>query len=309
MGYRPQYDHCQAAGHSGGNSSKGGDLLYRWGNPQAYDRGDATGQRLFGQHDAEWIGHGLPGAGHILVFNNGQFRTGGNYSSVDEIVPPVQPDGSYTLTAGEAYGPASPTWTYTAATPSDFYADHLSGAQRLPNGNTLVCDGPAGTILEVTDAGETVWGYVSPYTWSTPQGDSNEVFRAYRYGADYPGITALNPENTVAAGSAGTYPIVDTGQSTHYDNSGEIAAPAPGEAFYGQDAQCIGNQPSYTISADGLTVHDNVTGLTWTRSPDLNGDGVIDVNDKLTQAESMTYLSPPEVTLDSEQDFGIIVYS
>ncbi len=63
------------------------------------------------------------------------------------------------------------------------------------------------------------------------------------------------------------YPIVGTGQAKCYDNRNEIDPPKPGQAFYGQDAQHTGNQPSYTLSADGLTVQDNNTGLTWQRSP------------------------------------------
>ena len=92
----------QAASHSGGNSGKSGDLLYRWSNPQAYDSGNAADQKLFVQHDARWIETGLPGENHILIFNNGQGRPEGNYSSVDEIVPPVNSDGSYALAVGSA---------------------------------------------------------------------------------------------------------------------------------------------------------------------------------------------------------------
>ena len=55
----------EAAGHSGGNSGKGGDLLYRWGNPESYDAGTASDQKLFGQHDTQWIKPDYPGAGHI----------------------------------------------------------------------------------------------------------------------------------------------------------------------------------------------------------------------------------------------------
>ncbi|MGD8623228.1 MAG: DUF1566 domain-containing protein [Anaerolineae bacterium] len=86
-----------------------------------------------------------------------------------------------------------------------------------------------------------------------------------------------------------SYPVVDTGQSLCYDDRDEIACPAEGQAFYGQDAQLDGNQPSYTLSADGLTVYDNVTGLTWTQSPDLDGDGQIDADDKLTFSEAQAY--------------------
>jgi len=87
-----------------------------------------------------------------------------------------------------------------------------------------------------------------------------------------------------------TYPIVDTGQVAFYGNSSEIAAPAnPAAAFYGQDAQFARAQPSYSLSGDGLTVHDDVTGLTWVRKPDLNGDGTIDVDDKRSWADAMAY--------------------
>ncbi len=86
-----------------------------------------------------------------------------------------------------------------------------------------------------------------------------------------------------------SYPIVDTGQAACYADSNAITCPAAGAAFYGQDAQFAGNQPSYTLSADGLTVYDNVTGLTWTQSPDLDGDGDIDADDKLTFAQAQAY--------------------
>ena len=70
----------------------------------------------------------------------------------------------------------------------------------------------------------------------------------------------------VSATQAGTYNLVDTGQDQCYSDSGTIPCPSAGQPFYGQDAQHSGNQPSYTVSADGLTVYDNVTGLTWTQT-------------------------------------------
>ena len=81
--------------------------------------------------------------------------------------------------------------------------------------------------------------------------------------------------------NAQTYSIVDTGQTTFYDNTGTITAPTTGSAFYGQDAQYPGNQSSYTVAGDSLTVYDNNTGLTWQRSVDTDGDGDIDAADKL----------------------------
>jgi len=82
------------------------------------------------------------------------------------------------------------------------------------------------------------------------------------------------------------YPIVDTGQTSCFDVSSAVSCPAASAAFYGQDAQFNGNQPSYTLSTDGLTVHDNVTGLTWQKSPDTNVDGTIDSLDKMTFSEA-----------------------
>jgi hypothetical protein len=146
----------EAAGHTGGNSGKGGDLLYRWGNPQAYDRGNSGNKKLFSQHDTSWIKKGCPGEGDILVFNNG---VGRGYSTVDQITPPVNDNGEYYLEEGQAYGPTSQTWIYTANPPNSFYASHISGAWRLPDGNTLITNGETGKIFEVTPEGATVWQY------------------------------------------------------------------------------------------------------------------------------------------------------
>jgi hypothetical protein len=185
---------AEAAGHTGGNSGKGGDLLYRWGNPQAYDRGDASDRRLFLQHDAQWIEPGLPGAGNIMAFNNGLGRPGGNYSSVDELTPPIDASGNYAIGPGEAYGPDTLAWSYTAPSPTDFFSAIMSGALRLPNGNTLICASLRGEVFEVTPAGEIVWRYVSPITSAGAvtatefAAFANAMFRAHRYAPDHAGI-------------------------------------------------------------------------------------------------------------------------
>jgi hypothetical protein len=153
---------AQAAGHSGGRSGKGGDLLYRWGNPRAYRAGTKADQTLFAQHNAQWIRRGLPGEGHLLVFNNGGHRPDGDYSSVDELILPVDAQGRYHRESGAAYGPKAPVWSYSAPKKSDFYAFFISGAHRLPNGGTFICSGPNGTLFEVTPDKQLVWKYVNP---------------------------------------------------------------------------------------------------------------------------------------------------
>jgi hypothetical protein len=163
----------EAAGHTGGNSGEGGDLLYRWGNPAAYQRGTSADQQLFSQHDATWIDEDCPGAGDILVFNNGGNRPDGEYSSVDEIVPPVNSTGAYFINPGSAYGPIAPTWMYMATPPTDFYANRFSGAQRLPDGNTLICNAETGYFFEVTPDGTTIWDYTNPY----PTPLTNQLFK------------------------------------------------------------------------------------------------------------------------------------
>jgi hypothetical protein len=97
----------------------------------------------------------------------------------------------------------------------------------------------------------------------------------------------------------GAYPIVDTGQVACYDNSAAIVCPAEGAAFHGQDAQYSGKSASYALSGDGLSVFDNVTGLTWQRSADTERDGDIDAEDKLTWPELQVY----PATLNAES-FG-----
>jgi hypothetical protein len=163
----------EAASHTGGNSGMGGDLLYRWGNPEAYDAGTESDQKLFFQHDASWIEPGLPGEGHIIVFDNGNNRPGGPYSTVDEFAPPVDDTGEYYLEPGAAYGPEDYTWRYVANPPSSFYSMVFGGAQRLKDGNTLICGGTTGKFLEVTPEGIIVWQWTNPY----PSQDKNDVFK------------------------------------------------------------------------------------------------------------------------------------
>ena len=99
-------------------------------------------------------------------------------------------------------------WEYKADPPQSFYSSLVSSARRLPNGNTLICEGMKGRLFEVTMEGEIVWEYLSPFYTAvgiTPQELSarasqtflNQSFRAYRYMPDYTGLKGkdLDPQN------------------------------------------------------------------------------------------------------------------
>jgi len=181
----------EAIGHTGGRYGRGGDLLYRWGNPMTYRLGTESDQQLFRQHDVHWIPEGLPGAGDILLFNNGPGRSDGKYSSVMQFTPPFTAEEGFSRTEGNAWGPAELEWEYTAPNKEDFYSVNISGAQRLPNGNTLICSGAPRTFFEVTPDKQEVWRYLMPRSFPpNPKNPdhwiiSTGVFRVYRFSPDY----------------------------------------------------------------------------------------------------------------------------
>ena len=179
---------AEAASHSGGNSGNGGDFLFRWGNPLAYNTGTST--QFFGQHNAQWIQTGLPYENQIMVFNNGNGRTGGNYSTIEIINPPV--DG-FNYTSSLPYLPTSTSWIYNDGNPNNFYAQLTSGCQQLSNGNVLFCNGPKGTFKEISASGTILWEYINPVsvTGILTQGTtaaSNAAFRCTFYPSSYSGF-------------------------------------------------------------------------------------------------------------------------
>ena len=145
---------AEAAGRTGGQRGKGGDILYRWGNPIAYRAGTAAHQQLFGQHDPRFIPPGSPGAGHVTVFNNDYLPA---QSAVFELALPLDATGNIVLDPLTGrYGPVTPHWTFTEP---GFHSAFVSSAERLPNGNTLICSGVQNRLLEVTAAGQTAWSH------------------------------------------------------------------------------------------------------------------------------------------------------
>ena len=149
--------------------------------------GDIVGgvrRKTLGQHDVKMIPNWLPGAGNILFFDNGwsyvvkQYRY---YSRVIEMNPVDK----------------SLVWVYdgnlSKKSLSSFFSPYRSGEQRLPNGNTLICESAWGRIFEVTPDGEIVWEYVNPDFSRFSQFDyDNAIYRAYR--VDYSWINGGLPD-------------------------------------------------------------------------------------------------------------------
>jgi len=187
----------EAKGRSGGRYGKGGDFLYRWGNPRSYRQGTSSDHWLFGQHDAQWIDEGLPGEGNILMFNNGSNRLGTLYSAVEEIQPPVDANGNYIIGSNGRFGPEKPFWSYTADPVTSLYSARVSGAQRLKNGNTLICEGNKGNFIEIDENKRVVWRYRNPVNnfGGATQGivpQNNDVFKVSRYELNHPAFEGRN---------------------------------------------------------------------------------------------------------------------
>lgn len=184
----------EAASSSGGDRGKGGDLLFRYGNPEAYRHGDSSNRVNFKQHDVQWIKNGLNDAGKIMFYNNGNGRPQGSYSSIDIINPVVDLNGNYILEADTTYAPDIPEWTYVAPNPTDFFSPMISGAQRLENGNTLICQGRDGRLFEIGTNDSIVWEYWCPIsnsgilTQGIPPTGNRNVFRAVRYPSTFNGF-------------------------------------------------------------------------------------------------------------------------
>jgi Arylsulfotransferase (ASST) len=202
----------EAAGHKGGRWGKGGDFLYRWGNPKNYHHGDSTDQKLFGQHDIRWIEKGKPGAGNLTVFDNNVLyhKDSINCSAVYEFSPPTDSKGNYLLGKDSTYGPEKPVWSYVAPDSVSFWSSFISGAHRMNNGNTFINEGAKARFFEVTKEGKIVWEYLNPYRGDIrkPNGDPNPVipltyfeFRSTFIEANHPGLAnkklePVNPQPT-----------------------------------------------------------------------------------------------------------------
>ncbi len=135
-----------------------GEFRWKWGPNE-----------LSHQHNATYLDNG-----HVLIFDNGPHRRGPSGSRVIEVDP----------TSNEI------AWEYKGTPPISFFSFHVSGAERLPNGNTLVCEGGAGRLFELTPNKELVWEYINPFFVPDSRFGSvtNASYRAHRYGPEHPAL-------------------------------------------------------------------------------------------------------------------------
>lgn len=163
---------------------RSGKIVWRMGPD--YRESDALRQlgQIIGQHNPHIIPKELAGAGNLLVFDNGGAA---GYGTAN----PAAPDGRNSVRRGNSrvveVNPVTfaKVWEYSVAGAESyrFFSHYVSGAQRLPNGNTMITEGADGRLFEVTTTGEIVWEYVSPYF--TQNGGTNRVYRAYRVPYDW----------------------------------------------------------------------------------------------------------------------------
>lgn len=173
---------AEAASHAGGNSGKGGDILYRWGNPAVYSAGTSANQVLKVVHDAHWVPQGCPKAGYLVGFNNNGISN--SQSCVDMVNPPLS-GNTYTITAGSAFTPASYSYRHSA----NGHTNNMGGSQQLPNGNMLVCIAQSGYIYEIDSNNNVLWS-------KTVSGGA--VPKAKRYSACYVTGNPATPTITLA---------------------------------------------------------------------------------------------------------------
>ena len=191
----------EASSHSGGNSDKGGDILWRWGNPEQYGAGDSNDVKLFFQHDAHWIPSGYPQGDKIILYNNGKGRTPEEYSTVEIIQPSILPSGDYEMGSNSQFLPVAADYTYTAPNPTDFYSRIISSADMLPNGNIIIDEGTSGHFFEIDSLENVVWDYVNPVVADSILAQEqiipgtanlfNLTFRVRRIAHDFAGVQTL----------------------------------------------------------------------------------------------------------------------
>jgi arylsulfotransferase ASST len=158
-------------------------------------------RQIIGQHHAHLIPKGLPGAGNLLVFDNGG-------SSGYGFAGPIAPNGVGAFARATSrvleIDPVTLELKWSYAAPR-FFSTNISSAQRLPNGNTLITEGAGGRMFEVTNDSTIVWEYMNPLFAGPRQ--SNDVYRAYRLPYEWIPQLARPSEKAVTPPALGDFSV------------------------------------------------------------------------------------------------------
>jgi len=290
--------------HAGGAE---GSIIWRWGNPAAYDRGTADDQKLFFQHDARWAYEGIglsdPNFGKVTVFNNRvpDAEAPDGYHSEACILEPVYDfyENEYTMDLETGtFLPLDFDAVYAAPNPADLASNITSNYQILPGGHSLIGEGNQGEAIELDENNNVVWRYKIPLTSSginlpqpVAQGTvlnpmQNLMFRMERFAPDFSGFAGqdLTPQGvieldpmplpacTVAEGCMDAL-------ACNYNSTAVVAGPCEYfDASYGESLEFVlgtldlesGCNGGYAVS-ESLPVNLSATdsGMTWVFEPDV----------------------------------------
>ena len=301
-----------------------GDFLYRFGDPARYGQGtppsiladwtlSTSGTKQGGGvHDIQWIADGLVGAGHFMLFSNGQYLSehaaqsyameinpylGAGGTDAGHYVNP--PDAGYTTFVPPAFSDnttrqlsSQVVWNFHSLSSQTLFSTIGCSAQRLPNGNTLLCADTEGHLMEVTPAGDTVWEYLVPVAGPViyqELGDRlpmiNSIFRAYRYEATHPALAGrtLTPGATIAGRTSVGNPFAGTSSYQAYQRTTGTQYWDAANAFAGYTFLDAAGT-SYLIDMDGTVAQTWPTG----NDPRLLANG--SVLDWATNASGQTGL-------------------
>ncbi len=131
-----------------------GNVLWKWGRDVVSHQHDAT----------------LTPEGNVLIFDNGTHHPVTPHSRIVEVDMRTN----------------KIVWQYNPKVVFSFFSGHIGGCERLPNGNTLICEGQSGRIFEVTPDCEVCWEWISPFVLPFKGVMASMVFRAHRYAVDGP---------------------------------------------------------------------------------------------------------------------------
>ena len=301
----PNFNEVWIIDHAGAAE---GSILWRWGNPAAYDRGTADDQKLFFQHDAKWAYEGLsladPGYGKVTLYNNRvpDPAAPGGYHSEACILEPVYDfyENMYGMDpVTGTYLPLDFDDVYVAPVPEDLASNITSNYQLLPDGHSIVTEGNQGEAIELNENQEVVWRYKIPMSGTgvgisqpVSQGTvlnpmQNVTFRFERFSPDFPafagqalapqGVIELNPMPLVACG--GVLGCTDM-LACNYDSTATQSSsdcnyfdPAYGSttAFVlGTLAPDLGCNGGYAVAGSlPVTLTDTGAGMTWEFDPEV----------------------------------------